>query len=245
MNTTQDTTTTETTEAESFVDRCARERRERAAQCGALAADLARQMTATTNEAWQAKTDEELHYEHFLLIRLRDGLELFISGRWSGANHWHVSLGSLTMPDGTKQSTRDHKRRDEAGETSLNTSKAKPSAQIVRDIRRRLWPFADELCARALAHHAKKCDEANRRDAIRERLVKASHYQLEANEREPARLTKWGTPHIRAEIRTWGTDEVKFEFDCSPEQAEQIVAILCQHPKADEQPAENQEEPAA
>ena len=225
--TTQNTTTTETTETESFVDRCARERRETATRCDALAKDLARQMTAASNQAWTPKTDEELHYEHFLLIRARDGLELFISGRWSGKNHWHVSLGSLAMPDGTKQSTRDHKRRDEAGETSLNTSKTKTPEQIVRDIRRRLFPFADELCARALAHHAKKTNEANRRDAIRERLVKASHYQLEANDREPARLTKWGTPHIRAEIRTYGSDEVKFEFDCSPDQAEQIVAILC------------------
>jgi len=222
MNTTQDTT-----EAESYMDRCARERRETAARCATLAAQLAQQMT-TPAEAWTAKTDEELHYEHFLLIRQRDGLELFISGRWSGKNHWHVSLGSLTMPDGTRQSTRDHKRRDEAGETSLNTSKAKTPAQIVRDIRRRLWPFADELCARALDHHAKKTAEANRRDAIRERLVKASHYQLEANDREPARLTRWGTPHIRAEIRTYGGDEVKFEFDCTPDQAEQIVRILCQ-----------------
>ena len=239
--TTQNTTTTETTETESFVDRCARERRETAARCDTLAQALAKQMT-TSAETWTAKTDEELHYEHFLLIRARDGLELFISGRWSGKNHWHVSLGSLLMPDGTKQSTRDHKRRDEAGETSLNTSKTKTPEQIVRDIRRRLFPFADELCARALAHHAKKTDEANRRDAIRERLVKASHYQLEKNDREPARLTKWGTPHIRAEIRTYGTDEIKFEFDCSPEQAEQIVAILCQpQPEA----AEEQEETAA
>ena len=228
MNTTtQDTTTTETTETESFMDRCARERRETAARCDTLAQALAKQMT-TGAETWTAKTDEELHYEHFLLIRSRDGLELFISGRWSGKNHWHVSLGSLAMPDGTKQSTRDHKRRDETGETSLNTSKAKTPEQIVRDIRRRLWPFADELCARALAHHQKKTDEANRRDAIRERLVKASHYQLEKNDRELARLTKWGTPHIRAEIRTYGSDEVKFEFDCSPDQAEQIVKILCQ-----------------
>jgi len=29
-----------------------------------------------------------------------------------------------------------------------------------------------------LAYHAKKTDEANRRDAIRERLVKASHLYL-------------------------------------------------------------------
>jgi hypothetical protein len=231
MNTTQDTTTTETTEAESFMDRCARERRETATRCAALAAQLAKAMT-TPAETWTPKTDEELHYEHFLLIRARDGLELFISGRWSGKNHWHVSLGSLLMPDGTKQSTRDHKRRDEAGETSLNTSKAKTPEQIARDIRRRLWPFADELCARALAHHRKKTDEANRRDAIRERLIKASHYQLEKNDREPARLTKWGTPHIRAEIRTYGSDEVKLEFDATPEQAEQIVAILCQPTEA-------------
>jgi len=225
MNTTQDTTTTE---AESFTDRCARERRETSTRCDALARDLARQMTAASNQAWTAKTDEELHYEHFLLIRAVDGLELFISGRWSGKNHWHVSLGSLAMPDGTKASTRDHKRRDEDGETSLNTSKAKTAEQIVRDIRRRLFPFADELCARALAHHAKKTAEANRRDSIRERLVKASHCQLEASRNEPAKLTRWGTPHIRAEIRTYGEDEVKLEFDATPEQAEQIVRILCQ-----------------
>ena len=226
MNTTQNTTT-ETTEAESFVDNYARERRERATSCGALAAQIAKAMT-TTADTWTAQTDEELHYEHFTMIRARDGLELFLSGTWSGKNHWHVSLGSLAMPDGTKQSTRDHKRRDEAGETSLNTSKAKTPEQIARDIRRRLWPFADELCARALAHHAKKTDEANRRDSIRERLVKASHYQLENNDREPGRLTRWGTPHIRAEIRTYGSDEVKFEFDATVEQAEQIVRILCQ-----------------
>jgi hypothetical protein len=72
-------------------------------------------------------------------------------------------------------------------------------------------------------------------------LIKASHYQLEKNDREPARLTKWGTPHIRAEIRTYGSDEIKFEFDCSPEQAEKIVAILCQPPKAEEQPADDAE----
>lgn len=241
MNTTQDKTTTE---AESFMDRCARERRETAARCATLAQDLARQMTAASNQAWTAKTDEELHYEHFLLIRQLDGLELFISGRWSGKNHWHVSLGSLTMPDGTKQSTRDHKRRDEDGDTSLNTSKAKTAAQIVRDIRRRLWPFADDLCARALAYHQKKTDEANRRDAIRERLVKASHYQLEANSREPDKLTRWGTPHIRAEIRTYGADEVKMEFDATPEQAEQIVAILCRpqpEAPAEEEPAEEEQ----
>ena len=91
------------------------------------------------------------------------------------------------------------------------------------------------------AANQKKTDEANRRDAIRERLVKASHYQLEKNDREPARLTKWGTPHIRAEIRTYGSDEVKFEFDATPEQAEQIVRILCQPPKAEEEPADTVE----
>jgi hypothetical protein len=234
MNTTQDTTTTE---AESFVERCARERRETAARCAALAAQLAQAMT-TPADTWTPQTDEELHYEHFHLIRQRDGLELFISGRWSGKNHWHVSLGSLLMPDGTKQSTRDHKRRDDAGETSLNTSKTKTPEQIARDIRRRLWPFADELCARALAFHAKKCDEVRRRDAIRERLVKASRYQLEASQRDPASLTRWGTPHIRAEIRTYSEDTVKLEFDCSPEQAEQVVRILCQpKPEAKEEDA--------
>ena len=73
MNTTQDTTAAE---PESYMDRCARERRERATVCAALSAQLAQAMT-TPAETWTAKTDEELHYEHFHLIRSRDGLELF------------------------------------------------------------------------------------------------------------------------------------------------------------------------
>ncbi len=145
MNTTQDTTTTETTETESFMDRCARERRETAARCDALAQALAKQMT-TNAETWTAKTDEELHYEHFLLIRARDGLELFISGRWSGKNHWHVSLGSLAMPDGTKQSTRDailiQPLRDAA---SLRSGHQPAVAPARADDHRRPVPFSGTI----------------------------------------------------------------------------------------------------
>ena len=153
-----------------------------------------------------------------VLLR-RDGLQLIAS------TSYDTPAGKVSLRLSMNGGEWDHKRYDESI-PSINVSPDRKAATLARDIERRLIPAAEAFREVILERAARAAEHQRQVDATREQLLATGAVDEPGEHLKDRLYLKRGVG--RYGYVTHGDDFVSFEFNVSPEDAVELLALLAE-----------------
>ena len=230
----QTQTTPETTQ-----QRVDRERAERLALAEKTATELGAALTDLTRETWTGTPDPDCYAARVRVLRNRDGLQLIVAAfSENRQGRWSVHAASVRLPNhGAKEGELAVKAENLAAHARHGTpernltiylSRAKPAAQIARDIARRLLPLADMLAERATSANRELKARLDWLDTTERELRAQLPYPLTAGATQRDGNRELHTDSYRVQVQLHAYDRsVKIQADgLTPATAAAVLIAL-------------------